>query len=187
MKVDVMEDFYKLLHPCIAFFVVSVSPDGKPNVMTCAWGTPVSEEPPIIAIALSRESYTNELIKGCGEFTINIPNEKLVDALWICGSVSGRDADKASLAGLTYSNSKRVNPPIIKECVGHMECKVIDKLEVGESTLFIGEVLEAYAEKEMFQNGIWNVEAARIPLHLGKDVFVVAKRALRPKKRSAKM
>jgi len=36
MKVDVMEDFYKLLHPCMIVLVVSMSKNGRPNVMTCA-------------------------------------------------------------------------------------------------------------------------------------------------------
>jgi len=56
VKVDVMDDFYKLLHPCLAVFVVSVSADGRSNVMTCAWNMPVSEDPPMVAIALSEVS-----------------------------------------------------------------------------------------------------------------------------------
>ena len=58
MKVDVMDDFYKLLHPCMTILVVSISRDGKPNVMTCAWNMPVSEDPPMIAVAFGgRELY----------------------------------------------------------------------------------------------------------------------------------
>lgn len=181
-----MEDFYKLLHPCITLLIVSISQDGKPNVMTCAWSTPVSEDPPIVAIALSKESYTNSLIKSSGEFTVNIPSEKLLDATWICGTVSGKDVDKASLAGITYSNSKRVKPPIINECIGHLECRVLNSIDIGESTLFIGEVLEAYADKEFFQEGIWNIESVGILLHLGGDRFAIATKVLRPKKKAYK-
>ena len=42
VKVDVMDEFYKLLHPCLAVFVVSASAGGRPNLMTCAWNMPVS-------------------------------------------------------------------------------------------------------------------------------------------------
>ena len=89
MKVDVMEDFYKLLNPCMTVLVVSMSKNGRPNVMTCAWNMPVSEDPPMIALSLGKESYTGELIKKSGEFTVNIPDERLLKALWLCGARSG--------------------------------------------------------------------------------------------------
>ncbi|MEM2732782.1 MAG: flavin reductase family protein, partial [Nitrososphaerota archaeon] len=120
MKIDVMEDFYKLLHPCMTVLIVSISREGKLNVMTCAWNMPVSEDPPLIAVAISNESYTNQLIKETGEFTVNIPDEKMLKALWICGSKSGREVDKFKLAKLTTTSSKKIAPPIINECVAHL-------------------------------------------------------------------
>jgi flavin reductase (DIM6/NTAB) family NADH-FMN oxidoreductase RutF len=118
LKIDVMDDFYKLLHPCMTVLVASVSRDGRPNVMTCAWNMPVSDEPPMIAIALGSESYTSQLIKESGEFTVNIPDERLIKAVWICGTRSGRSVDKFKLAGLTPRPAKKVKAPIVDECVG---------------------------------------------------------------------
>jgi len=42
LKKDAMDDFYKILHPKLAVLVATVDEKGKPNVMTCAWCTPVS-------------------------------------------------------------------------------------------------------------------------------------------------
>ncbi|MEM4718730.1 MAG: flavin reductase family protein, partial [Nitrososphaerota archaeon] len=137
--------------------VVSVSRDGKPNVMTCAWNMPVSADPPMIAVALGSESYTSQLIKESGEFTVNIPDERLLRALWICGTKSGRSVDKFKLAGLTPRPAKRVKAPIVGECAAHLECKLSSKLEAGECTIFVGEVLEAYCEEELFKNGVWDI------------------------------
>ena len=89
MKVDVMEDFYKLLHPCMTVLVASMPKNGRSNVMTCAWNMPVSEDPPMITLSLGKESYTGELIKKSGEFAVNIPDERLLKALWLCGARSG--------------------------------------------------------------------------------------------------
>jgi len=180
MKVDVMEDFYKLLHPCMTVLVVSISKDGRPNVMTCAWNMPVSEDPPMIAIALGEESYTGQLIRESGEFTVNIPDERLLKAVWVCGTRSGRRADKFKLAGLTPCSAKRVKPPIIDECIGHLECRLSKSVEAGECTLFIGEVLEAYASEEFFRNGVWNVRTVSLPFHLGGRIFVIPSRVVRP-------
>jgi len=178
-----MEDFYKLLHPCMTILVVSVSENGRPNAMTCAWNMPVSEEPPLIAVALSRESYTNELIRKCHEFTVNIPDENLLKAIWICGTKSGRRADKSTLAGFHYSPSRRVKPPIIEECLAHLECRLEKLFEVGECTLFVGEVLEAYASEEAFSSGVWRIGSVNLPMHLGGELFAIPTKVVRARAR----
>ena len=180
MKMDVMDDFYKLLHPCMTVLVVSVSRDGKPNVMTCAWNMPVSADPPMIAVALGSESYTSQLIKESGEFTVNIPDERLLRALWICGTKSGRSVDKFKLAGLTPRPAKRVKAPIVGECAAHLECKLSSKLEAGECTIFVGEVLEAYCEEELFKNGVWDIEKIALPMHMGGRLFAIPMRIVKP-------
>ena len=180
LKIDVMDDFYKLLHPCMTVLVASVSRDGRPNVMTCAWNMPVSDEPPMIAIALGSESYTSQLIKESGEFTVNIPDERLIKAVWICGTMSGRSVDKFKLAGLTPRPAKKVKAPIVDECVAHLECKLSSQLEAGECIIFVGEVLEAYCEEELFKNGIWNIEKVALPMHMGGRLFAIPMRIVKP-------
>jgi len=94
MLKEIALDIYRLLHPKMAFFLTSADKKGNPNVMTCAWATPVSEEPPLVVVCVAKESYTAELIKQTKEFVINIPTKKLLKALWVCGKTSGRDVDK---------------------------------------------------------------------------------------------
>ena len=64
--------YYYLLHPRPAYIIGSGTLDGKANLMAASWVSPVSEEPERVAIALDRESYTYELVKRTGEFTINV-------------------------------------------------------------------------------------------------------------------
>jgi flavin reductase (DIM6/NTAB) family NADH-FMN oxidoreductase RutF len=149
----------------MTFFLTSISRDGKPNAMACAWATPVSEEPPIVVVCISKESYTAELIKQTKEFVINIPAKKLLKALWICGSTSGRDTDKFKKAGLKYSKAKSVKSPVIDDCIGHIECKLWKTVDAGECYAFFGNVLHAEADEKYFKKGAWT-ETAEIPLHL---------------------
>jgi flavin reductase (DIM6/NTAB) family NADH-FMN oxidoreductase RutF len=171
MLKQIKSNIYHLMHPKIAFFLTSVSKEGRPNVMACAWATPVSEEPPIVAVCVSKESYTAELIKQTKEFVINIPTKKLLKALWICGKSSGRDADKFKKAGLKYSNAKSVKSPVIDECIGHIECKLWKAVDAGECYAFFGNVLRAEVDEKYFKKGAWTVEA-EIPLHLGGTKMV---------------
>lgn len=175
-----MDNFYKLLHPCITILIVSISRDGRPNVMTCAWNMPVSEDPPMMAVALGSESYTSQLIKESGEFTVNIPDERLLKALWICGTKSGRSVDKFNLTGLTPRPAKRVKAPIVAECVAHLECRLSSQLETGECTIFVGEVLEAYCEEELFRNGVWDIEKIALPMHMGGRLFAIPSKLIKP-------
>lgn len=159
----------------MAFFLTSISRDGKPNVMACAWATPVSEEPPIVIVCVSKESYTAKLIKQTKEFVINIPTKKLLKALWICGKTSGRDIDKFNKAGLKYTKGKKVQTPVINDCIGYIECRLWKAVDAGECYALFGKVLSAYADDKYMEDGLWNKEA-EIPLHLGGARMVYFKR-----------
>jgi|Deesub1362A_J573_1020465.scaffolds.fasta_scaffold00604_24 flavin reductase (DIM6/NTAB) family NADH-FMN oxidoreductase RutF len=158
-------EVYHLLHPKMTFFLTSISRKGVPNVMTCAWATPVSDEPPIVVVCVSRDSHTSALIRQTREFVINIPVKRQLEALWICGRTSGRDVDKFKEAGLRYHPGRMVRAPIIEGCIGYIECRVLRCVVAGECNAFFGEVVTAYADTRFFKRGSW-VDTAEIPFHL---------------------
>ena len=174
MLKKIKSGIYHLLHPKITFFLTSISRTDKPNVMTCAWATPVSDEPPIVVVCVSRESYTAELIKQTKEYVINIPSRKLLKVLWICGKTSGRNTDKFKKAKLKTASAKKVKAPILSDCIGHIECKLLKTVEAGECYAFFGKVLAAYADDRYFKKDVWTAKAG-IPLHLGGSKIVYFK------------
>lgn len=171
MVKEIGSGIYHLLHPKMTFFLTSISKNAEPNVMTCAWATPVSEEPPIVVVCVAKESYTAELIQQTREFVINIPSKSLVKALWICGKHSGRDTDKFIKAGIEMSPAKKVAPPVVGGCVGYIECSVWKAVGAGECYAFFGTVLSAYADARYFKRDVWTAHA-HIPLHLGGKKLV---------------
>lgn len=174
MLKEIKSDIYHLLHPKMAFFLTSIAKDGKPNVMACAWATPVSEEPPIVVVCVAKEAYTAELIKQTKEFVINIPTKDLLKALWICGKTSGRDTDKFKKSGLKITDAKKVKSPLVEGCVGYIECKLWKIVEAGECYAFFGRVLNAEADEKYFKKGAWT-KTAEIPFHLGGSRIVYFK------------
>jgi len=177
-----LEYFYMALHPRVVVLVVAIDREGKPNVMPASWTTPISEEPPHVALAMWRENYTWKLIKESKEFTLNTPTAELIDLVWKAGTISGKDVDKSRILKLTFSKSRKLKTPIIEECIAHLECKVVDEVDVGESTLFIAEVVEAYGSKEYLVRGKWNIRKVNVLEHLGGRVFTIATKVLYPKK-----
>lgn len=174
MLKEIQSGTYHLLHPKMTFFITSISRDGKPNVMTGAWATPVSDEPPMVVVCISKESYTAELIKQTKEYVINIPTKKLLGALWTCGKTSGRDADKFKKAKLKIIPAAKQKAPLISDCIGYIECKVWKTVDAGECYAFFGKVLSAYADNRYFKNDVWSAKAD-IPLHLGGPKIVYFK------------
>jgi flavin reductase (DIM6/NTAB) family NADH-FMN oxidoreductase RutF len=174
MTKKVTSEIYHLLHPKVTFFLTSIGRDGSPNVMTCAWATPVSEEPPVVVVCVSKEHYTAELIRQTKEFVINIPTKRLLKELWICGKTSGRDTDKFQKAKLEIIKAKKVKAPVIKNCIGHIECRLWKTVDAGECHAFFGKVLSASADDKYFKKGMW-IQEADIPLHLAGSKVVYFK------------
>jgi len=87
-----------------------------------------------------------------------------------CGRISGRECDKFKEAPLTPLPAKKVCPPIIKECVAHLECKLVEKIPTGDHTLFIGEVLTAYVNEGVFTR-TFNIKKVKPVYHMGGDNF----------------
>lgn len=46
-----------------------------------------------------------------------------------------------------------VEPPLIEECAGHLECKVVETFKMQTHDLLICEVLRAVADSDLFDDG----------------------------------
>ena len=151
--------------------VTSQSGD-KPNVMTAAWQTPVSKNPPLVAVSIAPGRYSHQLIEESREFVINIPTHNLLREVQGCGKVSGRKVDKFEKFGLTSVPAFKVKTPLIKECIAHLECTLYDSIKVGDHTFFIGEILSASVEEDLYDDFL-RVEDLRAKTlhHLGSNTY----------------
>ncbi|MEM3436920.1 MAG: flavin reductase family protein [Nitrososphaerales archaeon] len=141
----------RLLYPRPIVLITSINNSGKPNIIPVAWTMPTSFDPPLIAISIALTRYSHKLIKETHEFVINIPTKKLVNIIDYLGSVSGKDVDKFKESNLTALPAKKVKPPLIGECVAHIECKVESILNTGDHTIFVGRVVAAQTDKDIFK------------------------------------
>jgi len=164
------EEFYRLLHPKVVFFLTSIGKDGRENVMSCAWASPASEEPPMVIVFVSKEHYTAELILETEEFAINIPSKIMEKAIWICGSKSGRKVDKFKETGLKKIKAQKISAPLIDGCAGFIECRLVQTIDAGECYGFLSEVVLSTVNEELFKNEMW-IENT-IPMHLGGKKLV---------------
>jgi flavin reductase (DIM6/NTAB) family NADH-FMN oxidoreductase RutF len=154
--------------------LVSTEYRGRSNVATISWLAPVSREPPLLAIAVHPSTLSHDMIKRSGEFVVNVPNRDVINQVVSCGRFSGNDFDKFARTGLTMVEPTVVRAPLIEQCIGHLECALVNSYQPGDHTIFIGQVACAWAEEGAFDNG-WLLEGAELkPLHhLGAAIFGV--------------
>ncbi|MEM2975152.1 MAG: flavin reductase family protein [Candidatus Bathyarchaeia archaeon] len=170
-KVEIgLSNAYRLLHPKLTVLVTCVDKKGKANVITLAWAMPVSISPPLLVVSIAPRRYSHELIEESKEFVVNIPTMKIVKETLFCGRKSGREIDKFKETKLTASPAKKVKAPIIKECIAHLECRLYKQVEAGDHTLFISEILAAYANKNAFTEK-YDLERVKLIYHAGGNEF----------------
>jgi len=171
MYIEIAKDFYKILHPRPVYLIVSGSRE-EVNLMSASWVMPVSEEPWTIGLALDRETYTYELIKKYKEFTVNVVDDSMVDQVWIAGTKSGYDVDKIKLLNIRLNNSRKIAVPWIDGVLAYIGCKVDNTYDVGEVSLIIGKVVEAYADNRFYNIRYgWDLKSAKILMHNSGRVF----------------
>jgi len=118
---------------------------GLPNVMAIGWGSMgIIWRRPIFIVLVRPSRYTYTLIEETGECTVNIVPPKLKEVVQYCGSVSGRDHNKFKEKNLTPLPSKTIKTPVIKECILHFECQVVNKNDLIPSELRKSFVPELY-------------------------------------------
>ena len=148
-----------ILYPTPILLVGTYDAEGRPNIMTAAWGGICCSSPPCVAVSLRKATYTYGNIVLQGGFTINIPSDQYAVQADYCGMVSGKKADKFTETGLTPVRSALVNAPYIEELPLVLECKLVHQIELGLHTLFVGEILDVKANEDVLDDkGVPDVE-----------------------------
>jgi flavin reductase (DIM6/NTAB) family NADH-FMN oxidoreductase RutF len=135
-----------LLFPTPVLLVGTYDHDGKPNLMNAAWGGICCSQPPCIAVSLRKATYSYGAIVERKAFTISIPSEAQMKEADYVGIASGRDVDKFAETGLTPVKSELVDAPYAAEAPVVLECRLLQTLEIGLHTQFVGEIIDVKAD-----------------------------------------
>jgi flavin reductase (DIM6/NTAB) family NADH-FMN oxidoreductase RutF len=107
----------------------------------------VCSEPPIIAVALNKQNLTNELVSTSKVFTVSILSQDTpLSFIGGFGFKSGRDVDK--FKDINYKLGETGAPIVLDNTLAYLEAKVINQIEVGTHTIFMGEIVAADILKE---------------------------------------
>jgi len=143
-----------ILYPAPVLLVGTYNKDGKPNLMTAAWGGICCSVPPCVAVSLRKATYSYGNIVFREAFTINIPSASQVEKADYYGIESGRNINKFKKTGLTEIKSSLVDAPYSEEFPVVLECKLLNSIEIGLHTQFIGEIMDVKVDPSVIgENG----------------------------------
>lgn len=158
-----LEKAYLLLNHGPVTLVSSASADGeRSNVMAAAWAMPLDFAPPKVLVVVDKGAYTRRLMEASGEFALSIPSRRIAAQVLKAGSLSGRDVeDKWTAVGLQNFPAERVGAPLVADCVGWLECRIVEEPRNQQQyDLFIGEVVAAWSDPRVFSDGRWHFDHA---------------------------
>lgn len=110
------------------------------NGLSVAWMSQVSWDPPLVMVSIGKVNYTHDFIKKSKVFAINILSQNMKDMAKLFGLKSGRDINKFQDIAYEF---KKSGSPIISDCLAYLDCKVLKSFDVGDHTIFVGEILDA--------------------------------------------
>ncbi|MEA3420988.1 MAG: flavin reductase [Acidobacteriota bacterium] len=133
----------KTLHKIsYGLYVISSKSDEKFNGQIANTVFQITSEPPTIAVSINKVNLTHEFIKKSRVFSISILSEDAtMKFIGHFGFKSGKDINK--FKDVNYKIGATNSPIVLDYTVAYLECEVINNLDVGTHTVFIGKVIDA--------------------------------------------
>jgi len=141
MPIDDAQFKLAMSHFASGVTVVTTEHEGKPFGMTVAAFSSLSLHPPLVLICIEKTVKTHDAIAGAGKFGVSILNSKQTD---VSNRFASRSEDK--FAGTEIVQGE-LDVPLIGGAITQLSCRVSDRLEGGDHTIFVGEVVDAKTEE----------------------------------------
>lgn len=114
--------------------------EGRVAAGTVNWVTQVSFEPPLVAVGVKVGSGPHEVIKAAGAFALNVLGKDQQAAAYTFfkpvtpeGQTIGGEPFRVGSTGA----------PILERAPAYVECSLVETVEKGDHSVFVGEVVDA--------------------------------------------
>ena len=123
-------------------FVVSSKLKEKINGQIANTVIQVSAKPPKVVVAINKGNLTHEYISESKVFSVSIlSTETPVKIIGLFGFRTGREVNK--FEKVKYRKGITGCPILLQYTVAYLEVKVLEEIDVGTHTLFVGEVIDS--------------------------------------------
>jgi len=128
-------------------YVVASQKQGKLNAQIANTVVQVTSEPPTISVCINKQNLTHEFITESKVFVASVLSQDTpLSFIGHFGFKSGREVDK--LKDVNYKLGEAKAPIVLDHSLAYLEARVINQLDVGTHTIFIGELVGADVLRE---------------------------------------
>ena len=96
-------------------------------------------ERPRVVVQLYKTNLSHDMVLSSGAFALNFLRPNQLDLIGDFGLVSGRVRDKLAGVGTKAGSS---GSPLLTDCFGYLDCRVINAMDGGDMTCFLADVLD---------------------------------------------
>lgn len=148
-------------------WVSTVGLDGVHNVAPHSYFNLVSSSPPHVALGFAGVRDTLRNIRATREFVVNVVTVDHLDTMNATSTDAPPEIDEFQLVGATAGPSAMVAAPRLLESPAHLECFVRHELDLGGSTMVVGEVVHVHVDGRILRDGTADPELLRPLARLG--------------------
>lgn len=146
----------QLTSPNPLALVCTTKEDGNTNIATISWYTYLSFKSNLIGLAMSKHSYTGEMIRKNKKLVLTIPGSQLDEVVKKCGSISGRTTDKVKEYNIELQELESCDIKIPQHIKVAMILNLNNYIEVGDHYFYICKVEEVYSDESEEALYAWN-------------------------------
>lgn len=128
-----------------ALYACGVRGEDELNMFTASWVTQGSFTPPLVVMGVKADTLSHRMILASKVFALSF-----------------LESGQQELAQRFFQPTRRVGNklndvdfelgvtgcPVLVDCLGHVECEVVETVAVGDHTVVVGRVLEAVLRRE---------------------------------------
>ena len=127
-------------------YVIGSRAGEKRNAMTANWATQVSSDPKLVAVSVEKGAVTHELIVEGRVFAVNIVDREDRAIVRKFTKPVEVDLSAKTLNGFAFHDGP-TGAPVLDQAVAWLDCRVHAEVDVGDHTLFLGQVVDAGFQK----------------------------------------
>jgi flavin reductase (DIM6/NTAB) family NADH-FMN oxidoreductase RutF/rubredoxin len=137
-----MIDIEALFRITYGLFIVSSGNRTRGNGFISNTVFQVTADPPQFVVCCNKDNFTAGFIEKSGVFSVSIlEKETASDLMGRFGYKSGRDFDK--MEGMSIRYGETGVPIVLNASIAFLECRVVQKFDVGTHLMFVGELVQA--------------------------------------------
>jgi flavin reductase (DIM6/NTAB) family NADH-FMN oxidoreductase RutF len=171
MRIELSKS-HRLLSPRTVTLITSKNKEGGINAAPVDFVSPASFSPPVLMVSLMPTRRTYKNILESGEFVVNILSKIHADQVLKCAARFPEGTNKLKAVGLHTYSSEKIRVPRIKEAKIWLECKVLEKIKIGDHVAIFGEILTAEAAEDIITGSEIDLEKLDPILHISKNKFI---------------